>query len=178
MYVILFMKMTSNQVNILLKVYMLNTGEGRIQHTAEMVRQSMRRNLDRNGKAGSANKMKIANENYYVWCIRESLAECVPMWDHQNKQKRLGTWPLNTFHSPYLSYFYWFSFHWLLLALTLSESTQSTGEILSPLYQYSCLERFFCMYFVQFVHCILQVPLEQLSFIQYTAFDIFWRNEK
>lgn len=66
MYVILFRKMTSNQVNILLKVYMLNTGEGRIQHTAEMVRQSMRRNLDRNGKAGSANKMKIANENYYV----------------------------------------------------------------------------------------------------------------
>lgn len=45
---------------------MLNTGEGRIQHTAGMVRQRMRRNLDGNGKTKSENKMKTANENYYV----------------------------------------------------------------------------------------------------------------
>ena len=60
------MRRTSNQVNILLNVYVLNTGEGRIQHTAEVVRQPMRRNLDGNGKTKSENKMKTANENYYV----------------------------------------------------------------------------------------------------------------
>lgn len=46
--IILFIRRTSNQVNIQLNVYMLIISEGRIQHTAEIVRQ-LRRTLDKNG---------------------------------------------------------------------------------------------------------------------------------
>lgn len=49
MYVyILFTGRTSNQVNILLNVYVLLTSEGRIQHIAQMTRELRKRNLGKN----------------------------------------------------------------------------------------------------------------------------------
>lgn len=56
----------NNKDNIFLNVYMLTTGEGRIQHIIEMVRGHKRRKLDKNRETKNANKMKITNENHCI----------------------------------------------------------------------------------------------------------------
>lgn len=64
--IILFTERINNKANILLNVYMLTTGEGRIQHISKMVRGYRERKLEKNRKTKNANIMKTTDENHCV----------------------------------------------------------------------------------------------------------------
>lgn len=72
--IILFTERINNKANILLNVYMLTTGEGRIQHISKMVRGYRERKLEKNRKTKNANIMKTTDENHCVWYIKNTRA--------------------------------------------------------------------------------------------------------